>query len=490
MADWVVIASVMLVYLAIVMAIGLLSTRGYERSVDEYVNAGRDLGFFATYFLLGAAIFSAFAFLGGPGWAYGKGAAALFILGYCATGLWLFWLFGPKVLRLGHRYNYSTQAEFLSDRFESRWLSVLVAVVSIMAFIPYMTLQMKGCGYVVSTLTGQRIPFELGALLAYGVVLAYVFFGGLRGVAWTNVFQGTFMICLAWFLGIYIPLKIHGGFEPMFRKIAEARPGFLLIGREGSMMTHQAFSSALLVSFLGFSCWPHLFMRLYNIRSERVLKKIVAGYPLFAIFLVPVLLVGFAGIGYVDLESKGMKADAILPYMIQSMGLPALVIGLFGAGTLAASMSTQDTITHAAATIFVKDFYAKLLRRDLSEREVMWWIRAAVIVFGAVSYLFAVLGGESLVDLLLGAYGSIVQLLPLILSAVYVRRVTGPAVMAGLVSGVTTNYLISFGVIPSRFALGIHAGIWGLGVNIGLIVLISMIGRPQDPKHLARFELD
>ena len=120
----------------------------------------------------------------------------------------------------------------------------------------------------------------------------------------------------------------------------------------------------------------------------------------------------------------------------------------------------------------------------------MWWIRAAVIVFGAVSYLFAVLGGESLVDLLLGAYGSIVQLLPLILSAVYVRRVTGPAVMAGLVSGVTTNYLISFGVIPSRFALGIHAGIWGLGVNIGLIVLISMIGRPQDPKHLARFELD
>ena len=46
MADWVVIVLVVMVYLAVVMLIGLLSTRGREQTVDEYVNAGRGLGFF------------------------------------------------------------------------------------------------------------------------------------------------------------------------------------------------------------------------------------------------------------------------------------------------------------------------------------------------------------------------------------------------------------------------------------------------------------
>jgi SSS family solute:Na+ symporter len=487
MEDWVIILLVLALYLGVVMAIGVLSARGRKQTVDEYVNAGRDLGFFITYFLLGAAIFSAFAFLGGPGWAYSKGAAAFFILGYCATGLWLFWIFGGKVMRLGRLYGYSTQAELLSDRFQSRWLSIIVAVVSILAFIQYITLQMKGCGHVVRTLTGGKISFEVGALVAYAVVVAYVFFGGLRGVAWTNVFQGGFMIGLAWFVGLYIPNKLYGGFEPMFRQIAEAKPGFLLVGKEGSMITHLEFSSSLIVSFLGFTMWPQLFMRLYNIRSERVLKKIIAGYPVFAILMVPVLMVGFAGVHYVDLTAEGLLPDDILPYMIQHIGFPAVIVGLFGAGTLAASMSTQDTVTHAAATIFGKDLYARFLNRELSEREMMGCIRIAVVVFGAVAYLTAIYGGTSLVQLLLGAYGSIVQLLPLVLFGLYWPRATGCGAIAGILSGVTVNYLISLKVIPAEYMLGIHAGIWGLAVNLIFFVSFSLLDNPQEKAHLARF---
>jgi SSS family solute:Na+ symporter len=103
------------------------------------------------------------------------------------------------------------------------------------------------------------------------------------------------MITIAWVLGLYFAFKIYGGPVEMFRQIAEANPTHLLVG-PGTKMSFAAFSSALLVSVLGFSMWPHLFMKAYTAQSERVLKQTIVMYPTFAIFLVPVLFIGFAGI--------------------------------------------------------------------------------------------------------------------------------------------------------------------------------------------------
>ena len=48
-------------------------------------------------FLWGGTIFSAFAFLGGPGWAFSKRAASFYILVYCTLGLMPWYVIGPKV---------------------------------------------------------------------------------------------------------------------------------------------------------------------------------------------------------------------------------------------------------------------------------------------------------------------------------------------------------------------------------------------------------
>ena len=216
MPAWVIVLLVTLGYLALSLAVGLLSGRRASAGTEGYVAGDRNLGFLVMYFIMGASIFSAFAFLGGPGWAYSRGAAAFYILAYGTIGLVPWYFFGPRVARLGRRFGYVTQAELFAHRFESKALSAALALIALIAFIPYLVLQIKGAGYVFNIVTEGRIPVWAGAAIAYAVVLIYVFKSGVMGVAWTNTFQGICMMVLAWGLGLYLPWKLFGGVGKMF----------------------------------------------------------------------------------------------------------------------------------------------------------------------------------------------------------------------------------------------------------------------------------
>lgn len=472
---------IVFLYLLLVLFMGIRAGLNKDKSIEEYVAASRSLNSFVMYFLMGGAIYSAFAFLGGPGWAYSRGAASFYILAYCAMGLlpWLIW--GPRAYRMGRRYNYVTQAELISDRFESKTLSALMAIVSILAFIQYIALQLKGMAYVLNVTTDGVIPFWLGALIAYSVVLIYVLTSGVRGVAWTNVLQGLFMMLMAWILGLWLPFRFHGGILPMFQKIAEVDPTHLIIGQ--TQMSWAAFSSAVWISVLGFTMWPHLFMKAYTTKSEKTLKKTITLYPTFAIFMIPVLFIGFAGIGVVA-EGTLASADQILPYMLTQLGLPPVILGLVAAATLAAAMSSSDTITHGAASVYTMDFHKKVFNPHLSDQRSVLVTRIAVFIFCSIAYYIAVFGAQSLVALLLGAYGSIVQFLPLVTATFFWSRATKQGAIAGLLVGVLVNFYFS---VLTTAPLEIHAGIWGLLVNIIVLVIVSMLTKPHQEEHVEKF---
>jgi len=73
---WVIVFIITIGYLVLSLLIGLLSGRKTSANPESYVAGNRTIGFLVLYFIMGSSIFSAFAFLGGPGWAYSRGAAA------------------------------------------------------------------------------------------------------------------------------------------------------------------------------------------------------------------------------------------------------------------------------------------------------------------------------------------------------------------------------------------------------------------------------
>jgi len=483
MERWQLITGVVLAYLAITLAIGLMAGRRVTHDVTGYVAADRQFGLLAMYFVIGGTVFSAFAFLGGPGWAYSRGFAVLYILSYGVIGLAPWYFIGPRSARLGRARGYVTQAQLVTGRFPSRSLSLLMAAIAITAFIPYVMIQMSGAGIVFETVTEGHIPFRAGAALAYGVVATYVLFGGASAVGWTNVFEGILMVTVAWILGLWLPHRLYGGIGPMFDRIAETRPELLTapgLDAAGNPWTWSAYTTAFLSSAIGFCMWPHLFMKAFTARNDRTLRRTVVLYPTFQLFLIPLILVGFAGVLF---PTHPENADSILPHMLMNTGMPFAMVGLFCAGALAASMSTGDALLHGAASIAVEDGIAPFVR--LGERVRRHLMQALVIVVGLVAYYLAVVKKANLVALLLTAYAFIDQLAPPVYAALYWKRATTAGVLSGLFGGMATA--VFFVRRPALKPFQIHEGILGLIVNVLLLVVVSYATRPQSEEHSTAF---
>lgn len=475
----------MLAYLAVALAVGILAGRGRSAwSVSEYAVAGRGLGLVVMWFLMGSTIFSAFSFLGGPGWAFSRGAAAFYILGYVALGMLPWYVIGPRAARIGSVRNYFSMGDYLRDHYRSRALVTVIGVVAVLAFIQYLTLQLKGVAYIFNVMTGGLVPFWLGALVAYGIVIIYVVSGGVRAAAWSDVVQGALMLIIAWVIGLWLVYYLHGGPADMFAAISEQRPGFLTIGKEGSEISATAFSTALLVSAIGFLMWPHLFMKSFT-TSERRIKQVVVSYPLFAIFLVPVLLIGFSAVTSVSPDSVA-EADQILPYMVTNvLPLTPVVFGIIGAGALAAAMSSADAITHGASVTVTRDIVYPF-RPQMTERAQVWLMRLAVVGVGALAYLLTLFGGQGLIALLLGAYGSIAQFAPSVYGALFWRCASAAGALAGLAAGVAVNFYYS--IWATATPLDIHPGILGLIVNVVVFAVVSLLTKPAPAPELEEID--
>jgi len=476
MAQWAVISSMIVAYLGLTLWVGLRAGRGTSSTVDGFVAGDRNFGFLVMYFVTGATVFSAFAFLGGPGWAYSRGAAAFYILSYGVLGMLPWYVIGPKVARIGRQLGQVTQAQFLTGRFGSRGLSLLIALISIAALIPYITLQMRGAGIVIEAVTEGQVPLWAGAAVAYGIVLIYVLVSGVAAVGWTNTLQGVFMIVIAWSLGLYLPYALYGGIGPMFEAILAERPELLELPgltAGGEPWNWAGYTSAILISAVGLTMWPHLFMKAFTARDERIIRRTVVWFPTFQLFLVPVFLIGFAGVLFVDSLAQ---PDFVLPYLILNVDLPVIVVGLFCAGALSASMSTGDALMHATASVAVEDGVRPFARLDEYQQRLL--IRIFIVIAGAVSYYFAVSEGISLVVLLLTSYGIIAQLAPPVVAALFWRRATTAGVFAGLIAGGATTLLLFF--LPELKPIALHEGLFGLIVHLPVLVLVSLLTPAQD----------
>ncbi|TDR51097.1 SSS family solute:Na+ symporter [Halomonas ventosae] len=465
MSDSVIIVGITLVYLAMVLVVGLRARGQSSASLEGYVAGGRHVGVVILFFILGAEIFSAFAFLGTPGWAYQHGAPAFYILAYLSLVPITIWALGPRVAKLGRERGYLTQGDMIADHYRSKPLGMLAGIIGVVALVPYLTIQIAGAGLLFQAATDGMVPFWLGGLLAFVVVAAYVFCSGLSGIGWTNLVQGVMMIAIAWFLGLAISERLYGGVGEMFTQLQQQAPEYLTMpGATG--MGWGYFSTAVLVSAFGGAMWPHLFMKFYSADSGKTLRKVSVFYPLYAYLLVPLLFIGFAGI-LAFADSPLERADTVLLKMVMEVAnFSPWVIGLMLSGALAAAMSTGANLAHTAAIVLVRDVMGPTVMKGASEKTTVSVTRWSVLGLSLAAYLIALLNPGSLVMILLTAYGVIIQLFPMVIGALFLPRLRRASVMAGALIGSLAFLLMEF-VWSSP--LGWHAGVWAMLLNVAAV---------------------
>ncbi|WP_226480524.1 sodium:solute symporter family protein [Natrinema amylolyticum] len=478
--------SIIVGYLLVALAVGLIAYRLTDRTAEDFYLASRTLGTVVLLFTTFATLLSAFTFFAGPNIAYAQGPEWILVMGLMDGIIFavLWYVIGYKQWLLGQRYGYVTLGEMLGDRFGSRWLRGLVAGVSLLWLFPYVMLQQVGAGTALEALTEGAVPYAAGAGLITAFMILYVVVAGMRGIAWTDTLQGAFMLVTTWVALLWV-LAAVGGPDAATAALASnpETGGFLSLGG-GIYTVPWILSTAITIGF-GVAMFPQVNQRFFAASSKTVLKRSFALWPVLCVLLfVPSFMLGAwaAGLG-VPMPDSGNILPAVLAEYTPTW-FAALVI----AGAMAAMMSSSDSMLLSGSSYFTRDLVrpiAAFFGVRLSERQEDLIARGGVVVFASAAFLVSLFRPAGLFELGDAAFSGFAQLALPVLLALYWRKIT----RAGITAGVVTSqafYISSLflAIVPNSYA-GWSAGIVGMGLGLVVTVVISLVTSPAAAERRA-----
>jgi len=293
---------VVVVYLAL---IGYLGYRGYSgtKTSADFMLAGRRINPYVMALSYGATFISTSAIVGF------SGAAALF-------GMHLLWLvflnifvgvfiafvfFGKRTRKMGHNLDAHTFPELLGRRYDSRFVQGFAGLV-IFIFMPlYTAAVLLGASRIIESFIG--LDFHVSLLIFAVLVAAYVIFGGLKGVMYTDALQGTLMF-VGMLLLIGFTYSALGGVTAAHSKLAAMTPlaiekfgkaghmGWMAAPKLGSQFWWVTITSIMMGVGIGVLAQPQLAVRFMTIRSNRELNRatLVGGLFILVTAGVPYLV--------------------------------------------------------------------------------------------------------------------------------------------------------------------------------------------------------
>jgi len=496
-----------MVYLIVFVLIYLLITiylsyLGYRRTVtvSDYLLAGRQMHpvVMAMGYVSTAISTSAIIGFGGISGVYGLGLIWLAFLNIF-VGIWVAYvLFGKRTRKMGKALDAHTFPELLGRRYDSRFIQGFSGLV-ILFFMPmYAAAVLIGISRFVEVYL--EVPFAT-ALLGFSLISAcYVLWGGLKGVLYTSVFQGTIMIVVMIILGVstYMLgggiLEAHSALASLTSVVPDAlrtagHQGFASMPVPGSPIWWYVITTMIMGVGIGVLGQPQLSVRFMTVKSDQELHRSI---PFAAFFYVSITGVAFTvgaltnvifytHYGKLAIDVAQGNIDKIIPLFVDAF-FPQWFVALFLVTLMAAAMSTNSGQFHALGTSLSRDFFEQALLRGRSLAETTVVTRIG-IVFGIVATLF--LGfvlPQSIVAIATAFFFGLcgATFIPAYLFGLYWRRGTKAGAKASMLCGfvVSLLWMLFFHEQESK-ALGLCKALFGRDSLTGLP--LSMI----DPQIIA-----
>lgn len=475
-------------YLILVLVIGVMSAKFSSGGVGEFFVGGRTMSRFVVALSAVVSARSAWVFLGLVGLAYTQGASAVwYVVGFIVAEMLLFFFFAPRIRKFSGKYDCITVPDFLAARFGDRaGLLRLVCVAVILLFVlPYIASQFIGGGK--SLVVAFKMDANTGLMITAGVVMAYTLLGGFLAVSLTDTIQACFMIFGLVALPIII-ISQEGGFAAM---LSALDPGFI----DPTKIAIGALAGALGLG-LGSAGNPHITARYMSIKDPSGLRFAgVLGTVWCVVMCWGAIFVGISGKAMVPDVSAlpDAKADNLFPYLTELLLHPVLA-GVVLAAIFAAIMSTADSQLLVAASAIVRDIYQKVLRKgaDISQRALVLISRIVVLLLVVFAVIFGIRFGGGLHDLIVFAWsGPGASLGPVLLLAVFWKRMTWLGALGGILAGATTVILwvnakfMVDGTEQSLKTMYVDEIVPGFFASLITCIVLSLLTKPPDDAEAA-----
>lgn len=431
----------MLLYFALVIGVGVyffFRDRNQEGE-KEYFLGGRNMGGWVAALSAGASDMSAWVLMGLPGSIYLYGVGKVWIGVGLLIGTICAWIFvAPRLRRYSIRANDAiTIPQFLTNRFlsKNKGLQIISAIVFVVVYCIYSASSISACGTLFNTVLGMNAKTAM--IIATAIILVYVFLGGFNAVCWTDFFQGLLMLGALMLAPIIALFAMNAAdFIAPAANVSENYYNLLSSGSFDRQSIVDILSG--LGWGLGYFGMPHILIRYISIKSEREMRKSqIIGSTWTTLILIMSCIVGIVGRQFLG---DGLEDQSLVFVTMVRKVFPAFLAGILLSAILAAAMSTADSQLLASSSAFASDIYKPVMRKNASDHEMLWAGRIIVIVISVVAFFIASnpnSGGiMALVECAWAGFASAFG--PVILLALYWRRLT----YSGAVAGVTVGFVV------------------------------------------------
>lgn len=220
------------------------------------VVGGRRLGSLLVWFLVGADLYTAYTFLGLTSTSFKAGSLAFFAIPYAILAYPIAYFFLPKLWKLGKLFNFTTIADYVRERFDSKLLSLLVAITGVLMLIPYIDLQLSGILDTMRIAGSGYINITVVVIVSFLLVALYTFFSGIKAPLYTAIIKDILIWVIMLYMVVSIPAIHFGGWGQMFSTLVDKTPNMLTIPESGPKGILW-FSTAAFISALALFMWPH-----------------------------------------------------------------------------------------------------------------------------------------------------------------------------------------------------------------------------------------
>ena len=451
-----------------IVLIGIIGFTGRRRGDDasEWVVADRDFPRWTSWFLQAGDSLTTFSFLGLAGIAFTGGVSAVFAIGYLTASAIGLYFIAPRLRDLGAARGYLTMADFFRDRFGSRTLSVVVALVGAIFLIPYLQLQITGLGLIVELATGSSAARGLSMVLASVLVVVFVGWAGIRGIARVAIFKDFGMLIALVIVAIGV-VAAAGGFPKVFAAVGQVNSELLTTHAPGYDAVF--FITAVVITSIGasFNVFPHLWPPTLAAESGTVLRS---NYKWLAVYQLLLFLPITVGMAAVLLIPEDTISNRVL-FTVSQIALPEWLVAVVAVCGAAAAMVPAAAIAMGISTLLANNVFFKA-----PERARLRLNRVFVLVAVGAALAFG-LAGNDIGALLLLTYGGLTQLAPAIAAGLPHRvRLSAAAAISGIVAGTVTVAVITFAEVPIG---NWDSGLIALAPNLMVLAAVELVVRAR-----------
>ena len=455
---------VTIIYLIITAYLGYLGYRETSTASD-YMVAGRKQHPVVMALSYGATFISNSAIVGFGGAAavYGMGLLWLTFLNIMLGIFIAFVVFGKRIRKMGHNIDAHTFPELIGRRYNSRFLQAAAGLLIFVGMPLYAgSVMIGGAQFITQTLS---VNYEVALLFFTAIVALYVIMGGLKGVMYTDAFQGLLMFVGMTVIIIFTYSKL-GGIVSAHQQLSALAPkavevfgdkghlGWTAMPLFGSVFWLQLVTTIVMGVGIGVLAQPQLAVRFMTVKSDREINRGVLVGGVFILMMTGVaFIVGSLSnvfffndpaIGKIAIAAAAKKVDNIIPLFVNAY-MPPWFTAVFMVTLLAAAMSTLSSQFHTMGTAFGRDFFEMGLKKKgnsiLITRSSMG---LAIIVSLLLAYALPKFfeQGSAIVAIgtaiFFGLCGA--AFLPLVIGALFVRKASTEAAIASFFSGAFMSF--------------------------------------------------